>query len=169
MKFLTRLFDALTAPRRWLWAALAACLLVLTACGGGEPGSGGTGTGPLRYLFTASDASQGDVPPGASPPVSPTGDINDCYPARLELTGDSVQLDTPCARFAFTGAWALDENHQAFLTGTAQLLVDGTWVAQPAVLRLIADGPLESAQSIQIALLDPADLHVLVGPITLWP
>jgi len=47
--------------------------------------------------------------------------------------------------------------------------VGGTWVAQPAVLRLIADGPLESAHSIQIAVLGPADLHVLVGPITLWP
>lgn len=168
MKFLTRLFETLGAPWRWRWTALAACLLALSACGDGYPGSGGTGTGPL-HLFAALNASQGNVPPGLVLPVSPTGDINNCYPARLELTDDSAQLDTPCARFVFQGTWTLDENHQAFLTGTTQLLVNGTWTNQPAILRIIADGPLDRATSIQIAVLDSADRHVLMGPITLWP
>jgi hypothetical protein len=166
MKFLTRLCETLGAP--WRWIVLAVCLLALSACGDGYPGSGGTGTGPL-HLFAALNASQGNVPPSLVLPVSPTGDINNCYPAHLELTADLAQLDTPCAKFSFQGAWTLDENHQAFLTGTAQLLVDGAWTNQSAILRLIADGPLDRATSIQITVLDPIDRHVLMGPITLWP
>lgn len=125
--------------------ALLGLAWALAACG---PGVGGTGNGEGLAHFSASPeplcsaefADRLQCPPTSSGPVRPGTDpvylADGATPVRVAalIEHDSLHLDAPCARLAFSGRWGRTAAFGTRFYGSA--VVDG--VERPASLALLA-------------------------------
>lgn len=139
-------------PEPWLRRArwcLLTVLLALAACG---PGSGGTGTGPLASLYSAT----GQMGTSVGGVASPSTRID------LQLQDKSVELTTDCGRFVFTGDWAVNAGATVVLPGRFESGTSST----AASLRLQFSEGVSDSRTVTVTLLD-ANGAVLLGPVAL--
>lgn len=137
--------------RRFRLLAAGSLMALIGACG---PGTGGTGTGP-DISFSSAVAG---VSAGVAVPAAPG--CSACTRIDLRLQDGRVEMDLPCGRFTFTGAWSAE----AVVLELAGSFQPGSGPAVPATLRL-AFAPNAGTANEVTASLSAADAVLLATQV----